>query len=420
MIPSLGITAMLCVCSYDASSSNAASTAVACPASPAITPPAGAPPPGGAPSLVMSSTVRPSDTSTSTIISPNIASQITCGRTTVQTNNNVVYSTPALSTGATKTLAMDILVPQISRKKPLAIYVGGGGFAISAKEAALDQRTYVAEAGFVVASIQYRAAADGAVYSDSLIDVKSAIRYLRAHADVYGIDKRKVAMWGESSGGYLVAMAGLTHGWKRFERGENLDQSSDVQAIIDKYGPSDLSKIAADFDAATRAYWATPGIPTALYINGPHSTQSLIEDPTAHTVANPLSYLRASDSRFTDGGDSPAVSASDSRSTNAGGSASVGASDPRSTDTGDSQHVSANDPPFIVFHGDMDQFVSPSQTLILHDALVAAGVDSTRYVVSGANHGDMTVLGADPSTALPWTSTDVMGLMVNFLKKKLN
>jgi acetyl esterase/lipase len=388
MIPSLGITAMLCVCSYDACSSDAASTAVACPTSPAITPPAGAPPPGGAPSLVISSTVRPSDTSTSTIISPNIASQITCGRTTVQTNNNVVYSTPAVSTGATKTLAMDILVPQISRKRPLVIYVPGGGFVTSAKEAALDQRTYVAEAGFVVASIQYRAAADGAVYSDGVADVKSAIRYLRAHADEYGIDKTKVAMWGESSGGYLVAMAGLTHGWKRFERGENLDQSSDVQAIIDKYGPSDLSKIAADFDATTRAYWATPGIPTALYINGPHSTQSLIEDPTAHTIANPLSYLRASDAR--------------------------------STDASDSKHVSANYPPFIVFHGDMDQFVSPSQTLILHDALVAAGVDSTRYVVSGANHGDMTVLGADPSTALPWTSIDVMGLIVDFLKNKLN
>jgi acetyl esterase/lipase len=256
-----------------------------------------------APGFVISSTVAPSDTSTSTVISPNIASQITCGRTTVQATNNVIYSTPTLSTGVIKTLAMDILVPQVSGKKPLVIYVSGGGFVLSAKEAALDQRTYVAEAGFVVASIQYRTAADGATYSDGVADVKAAIRYLRAHAAEYGIHKSEVAIWGESSGGYLVAMAGLTHGWKRFERGDNLDQSSEVQAVVDKYGPSDLSKVAADFDAATRAYWATPGIPTALYINGPDSTESLIEDPTAHTIANPLSYIRASDRPFTDGGE---------------------------------------------------------------------------------------------------------------------
>src|SRR6202011_5768444 len=121
----------------------------------------------------------------------------------------------------------------------------------------------------------------------------------------------------------------------------------------DKYGPSDMSKIAADFDAATRAYWATPGIPTALYINGPDSTESLIEDPTAHTIANPLSYVRASDPPFTDAGDSVHFR---------GGDRQI-------TDTGDSPHVPASDPPFVFFHGNKDQFVSPSQTLILHNAL---------------------------------------------------
>jgi acetyl esterase/lipase len=402
LILSLGASAVLCVCSHDANSSDAAFPAIACP----TTPLPGAPPAGNAnpASFVISSTVAPSDTSTSTVISPNIASQIACGRTAVQTTSNVVYSTPTLSTGAIKTLAMDILVPQISGKRPLVIYVSGGGFAVSTKEAALDQRTYVAEAGFVVASIQYRTALDDAIYSDSVADVKSAIRYLRAHADEYDIDKRKVAIWGESSGGYLVAMTGLTHGWKRFERGDNLDQSSEVRAVVDKYGPSDMSRIAADFDAATRAYWATPGIPTALYINGPDSTESLIEDPTAHTIANPLSYVRASDPPFTDTGDS----------------LHFRGSDPQFTDTGDSPHVRASDPPFIIFHGNKDEFVSPSQTLILHNALVAAGVDSTRYVVNGANHGDLTLLGGNPSTALPWTSTDVMGLIVDFLEKQLN
>jgi acetyl esterase/lipase len=393
IILSLGVSAVLCLSSYNANSNNAASNAVACPTGPAIAPPAGA---ANAPTIVVSSTVAPSDTSTSTVISPNIASQITCGRTAVQTTSNVVFSTPTLLTGETKALAMDILVPRISGKKPLVIYVSGGGFLVSTKEAVLDQRTYVAEAGFVVASIQYRTLMDGAIYSDSVADVKSAIRYLRAHADDYGIDRSKVAIWGESAGGYLVSMAGLTHGWRRFERGDYLDQSSEVQAVVDKYGPSDLSKVAADFDAPTQAYYETPGIPAALYINGLGSTESLTEDPTAHTIANPLSYIRASDPRLTRESDSPLIRESDS---------------PR---------VRASDPPFIIFHGNEDTIVSPSQTLILHNALLAAGVESTRYVVNGAKHGDMTFIGGDPSSGLPWTSTDVMGRIVDFLKKELN
>jgi len=90
----------------------------------------------------------------------------------------------------------------------------------------LNLRTFVAEAGFVVASIQYRTITDGATYADSLIDVKSAIRYLRAHADAYGIDPDHIAVWAESAGGYLAAMAGVTSNLKSFDKGGELDQNS--------------------------------------------------------------------------------------------------------------------------------------------------------------------------------------------------
>ncbi len=42
------------------------------------------------------------------------------------------------------------------------IYVTGGGFMVATKESGLNLRTYLAEAGFVVASIQYRTVMDGA------------------------------------------------------------------------------------------------------------------------------------------------------------------------------------------------------------------------------------------------------------------
>ena len=71
---------------------------------------------------------------------------------------------------------------------PRVIYVTGGGFVAAPKETSLDLRTFVAESGFVVASIQYRTVLDGATYKGSVADVKAAIRYLRANAKAYSID----------------------------------------------------------------------------------------------------------------------------------------------------------------------------------------------------------------------------------------
>ena len=69
-------------------------------------------------------------------------------------------------------------------------------------------------------------------------------------------------------------------------------------------------------------------------------------------------------------------------------------------------------------HGSQDRLVSPSQTLMLHNALRAAHADSTRYVLDGANHGDLSFLG-DEKSGLPWSSNQAMGLIVEFLKKTI-
>jgi len=78
-------------------------------------------------------------------------------------------------------------------------------------------------------------------------------------------------------------------------------------------------------------------------------------------------------------------------------------------------YVKASVPPFLIFHGSQDRLVSPSQTLILHDALIAAGGRSTRYVLDGAGHGDLSFLG-DAKSGLPWSTRQTMGIIVDFLK----
>ena len=325
---------------------------------------------GPAAAVATPTIVVPVDTSTSTVLRPGTAPQIQCGRTPVITHADITYATVPLVGGQTEQLAMDIQVPQTTGPKPLVVYVPGGGFVMADKGGNLALRTFVAEAGYVVASIQYRVQPDGATYADSISDVKAAIRYLRAHAAEYDINPGSVGVWGDSAGGYLAAMTGVSNGDKRYDIGADLDRSSDVQAVIDKFGAADLSRIQADFDPDTQRAMAPLLASTARYINGPTSTTSLADDPAAVARANPITYIEP------------------------------------------------NDPPFVIFHGSVDTTISPSQTLELHNALRAAGVDSTRYVVEGAAHGDVAFTGS-PQNSLQWTTRDVAGRLVDFLNQHL-
>lgn len=84
-----------------------------------------------------------------------------------------------------------------------------------------------------------------------LEDVKKAIRFLRTHAEEFHIDKTKTVVGGESAGGYLASMTGLTNDRKEYEVGEYLEESSRVDAVIDFYGP-------ADFDPCVKVTEAAP------------------------------------------------------------------------------------------------------------------------------------------------------------------
>ncbi|MFD4530035.1 prolyl oligopeptidase family serine peptidase [Streptomyces sp. NPDC058470] len=316
----------------------------------------------------MAKTVKPTSTRSSTVITPD-GPQMQCTNTEVTTHKDITYSSPTAN-GKKVDLKLDLQVPQTAGKKPLVVYITGGGFVMADKSANLGERTYVADQGYAVASIEYRTETTGSTYKDGVADVKSAIRYLRAHADEYGIDTNKVAVWGQSAGGYLAAMAGATNGNKQFDTGDNLDQSSDVQAVVDEFGAGDLAKIADDCDAATKATYMAPGSFINAYVFGPGSTKTVAADPAANKAADPATYL---------------------------GSSSA---------------------PFILLQGSDDHIISPSQSLILLDALKAKGVEATRYVVKGADHGDMSFLG-DVEAGVPWSTQKVMGTISGFLDRKL-
>jgi acetyl esterase/lipase len=382
----IAITAAACS-SGSGSTPKAAASLTACPASGTAAPggAAGGTPTGGTPtggtagaaggapsgiSIPVAKTIKPSDTSKSIVYTPS-GPQIQCGQLQLATYDNLVYSTPTTN-GKQISLKLDLQVPKTAGKKPLVIYITGGGFDIDDKTANLDQRTYVADQNYVVASIEYRTVPEGATYKQTVSDVKSAVRYLRAHAGQYGIDSSKVAVWGQSAGGYLASMAGVTNGDKQFVSGGYLNESSDVQAVVDEFGPSDLSKVAADYDTAAQQGNYAVGNSLAQFVFGKKGTElSVVDDPFVEELSDPITY------------------------------------------------VSSAAAPFILLQGSKDQLVSPSQTLILFNALRAKGVDATRYVLTGANHGDLTVPGMSASNALPWSTQQTMGHIVSFLNKEL-
>ena len=90
-----------------------------------------------------------------------------------------------------------------------------------------------------------------AVFPAALADVKAAIRFIRAHAEEYGFDENRIAIWGESAGAYLSAMTALTSGVSELDGdiSKNLGFPSSVKALVDFYGPIEFYTMDAEFAA---------------------------------------------------------------------------------------------------------------------------------------------------------------------------
>lgn len=279
----------------------------------------------------------------------------------IRLNSDFVYSETFNNMGRPIKLSMDVIQPFSPKPLPAVLFVTGGGFMDAPKTKFIGQRVDMARAGYVVASIDYRVV-PMVKFEGMLEDVKSAVRYMRANAQKFGIDPTRIAIMGESAGGYLAAIAATTNGMKEFDKGANLDQSSDVQAAIDLYGLSDLTRVAMDYDKERQQKHESPAAPEAMLVNGVPFMEggAITSDLEKAAYANPIT------------------------------------------------HISKNTPPFLLMHGDSDPVVSPSQTKILHEALIEKGIDSTRYVVKGADHAGFL-----------WYQPEIMDKIIQFLDKNL-
>lgn len=106
---------------------------------------------------------------------------------------------------------IDLYVPDAGSPMPLFVMIHGGGFAFNDAQSRQAQfmYRYFRDHGFACASVNYRLSPE-APYPAAVCDVKAAVRFLCKNADEYGFDAERIAVWGESAGGYLASMCALS------------------------------------------------------------------------------------------------------------------------------------------------------------------------------------------------------------------
>lgn len=237
-------------------------------------------------------------------------------------------------TGGGRDLTMHIVLPKEKSATPMPVYVWihGGGWQGGTKEGGIGQVIPMVRHGFVGATIEYRLTGE-ASFPAQIEDCKCAIRFLRAHAEQYNLDRKRIAVGGSSAGGHLVALLGASGGVKELEgSGGWPDQSSAVQAVVDLYGPTDFKAFvtAKGYESHNKA-----GSPESKLLGG----GEVLPNEAGIKRVNPITY------------------------------------------------VDQDDPPFLIIHGTNDRTVPLNQSEAMHQALKSVQVESTLHIIEGAGHG---------------------------------
>jgi acetyl esterase/lipase len=140
-------------------------------------------------------------------------------------------------------LKMDTYTPRGSAIMPAVVDLHGGGWTKGHKSDTIgEDAPMFMKAGVVVFSINYRLG-NKYKFPAMIEDAKCAVRSIRAHAAEYHVDPQRIGAYGGSAGGHLAALLGLTDTSAGFDVGEYLEYSSRVQAVVNIYGPSDLTQM---------------------------------------------------------------------------------------------------------------------------------------------------------------------------------
>ena len=226
-------------------------------------------------------------------------------------------------------LKLDLHTPQAANP-PLIVYVHGGAWRGGSKSDVPIAK--LIEHGFAIASVDYRLSTQ-APFPAQIQDIKAAIRFLRAKAELFHLSTSRIAIIGSSAGGHLAALVGVTNGNKVLEGtiGEHLSQSSDVQCIVSLFGASNLQTILSQ----STEFGLKMRVPALQLLLGGQPT----EKPDLAKLASPVA------------------------------------------------HLDKDDPPLLLIHGDADPQMPPQQSQELAKAYEALKLPVQLIMLPGGKHG---------------------------------
>ena len=232
---------------------------------------------------------------------------------------------------------------------------GSAWFADNGRQDAQALAAVLHRAGYAVAGVAIRSSRQ-AKFPAQLHDIKAAVRWLRANAAKHQLDPDRIAILGESSGGWTAAMAAVTGDVPELEGSEGTTGvSSAVQAAVAFYPPTDFLQMDA---------WALrPCDPAAVVGRGafchdaPSSPESQLVGCAIQTCADAVQ--RANPIRY----------------------------------------ISRADPPIMIVHGGSDPLVPHAQGELLYQALNKACRDAVFISMPVAGHGVWHTMMSDSTLA---------------------
>jgi acetyl esterase/lipase len=273
----------------------------------------------------------------------------------VEVITDIAYTDPVPATTIGNLL--DLYIPQVpgEQQLPLLIWTSGSAwFSDNGKAGAAAIAEQFTPRGYAVAGVSVRSSFQ-VKFPGQLFDIRAAVRWLRSHAEEYDIDPDRIAIMGNSSGGWVSAIAATTSDILQFGGEPDVGGvSSAVQASVPFFPPTAFLRM----DQQTLEQKETYGLPFLPVIvhDAPFSPESNLIGcpiqtcPEATEAANPIGY------------------------------------------------VNGLEPPISVFHGTFDPLLPPGQSEALYEALRAAGSEASFTLVDGAGHSVDDIIGAESFT----------------------
>lgn len=237
-------------------------------------------------------------------------------------------------------LHLQILYPATRRERssgtkdirPCIIFVQGSAWLEQDLFQQLPQVAKLGERGYVIAIVEYRHSGI-APFPAPIVDARNAVRFMRVHADQYGVDPNRMILAGDSSGGHTAMYGGIFH-----DDQETTNHfpgiSAEVSGIINLYGS--VNVMMED---------GYPTNPRAGYADGEDGKEmggiDLHERPD-------LKKLLTVEENISD---------------------------------------QTNIAPCLIFHGTKDRIVNTKQSVSLYRKLKNCGKEAALYLVENADHG---------------------------------